>query len=154
MHRLSLFAASSSCCVCCRGWASHCSDFSRGAQPLASWAAVAADGHSGVAECRLQCVDSMGVSQGLSYSVACEILLGQRSNLCPINRLADSYPLYHQGSLSLIQFEFTFVYGVRRRSSLILLHEALQFSQQHLLKRLPFSPLYILTFLAVGLVTI
>ena len=37
---------------------------------------------------------------------------------------------------SLIHFEFIFVYGVRKCSHLILLHVAVQFSQQHLLKRL------------------
>ena len=44
---------------------------------------------------------------------------------------------------SLIHFEFIFVYGVRECSNFILLHVAVQFSQNHLLKRL-FSPLYIL----------
>ena len=37
---------------------------------------------------------------------------------------------------SLIHSEFIFVYGVRRCSNFILLHVAVQFSQQHLLKRL------------------
>ena len=41
-------------------------------------------------------------------------------------------------------FEFIFVYGVRKCSSFILLHVAVQFSQHNLLKRLFFSPLYIL----------
>ena len=45
---------------------------------------------------------------------------------------------------SLIHFEFIFVYGVRRCSSFILLQVVDQFSQHHLLKRLSFSPLYIL----------
>ena len=39
---------------------------------------------------------------------------------------------------SLIHFEFTFVYGVRKCSSLILLQVVDQFSQHHLLKRLSF----------------
>ena len=39
---------------------------------------------------------------------------------------------------SLIHFEFTFVYGVRKCSSFILLQVADQFSQHHLLKRLSF----------------
>ena len=39
---------------------------------------------------------------------------------------------------SLIHFEFIFVYGVRKCSNFILLHVAVQFSQHHLLKRLPF----------------
>ena len=37
---------------------------------------------------------------------------------------------------SLIHFESIFVYGVRRCSNFILLHVAVQFSQDHLLKRL------------------
>ena len=39
---------------------------------------------------------------------------------------------------SLIHFEFTFVYGVRRYSNFILPHVADQFSKHHLLKRLSF----------------
>ena len=38
---------------------------------------------------------------------------------------------------SLIHFEFIFVYGVRKYSSFILLQVVDQFSQHHLLKRLP-----------------
>ena len=38
----------------------------------------------------------------------------------------------------LIHFEFIFIYGVRKSSSSMLLHPADQFSQHHLLKRLPF----------------
>ena len=37
---------------------------------------------------------------------------------------------------SLIHFEFIFVYGVRKCSSFVLLHVAVQFSQRHLLKKL------------------
>ena len=40
--------------------------------------------------------------------------------------------------LSLIHFEFIFVYGVRKSSSFILLQVVDQFCQHHLLKRLPF----------------
>ena len=39
---------------------------------------------------------------------------------------------------SLIHFEFIFVCGVRECSNFILLHVAVQFSQHHLLNRLPF----------------
>ena len=39
---------------------------------------------------------------------------------------------------SLIHFEFIFVYGVRKCSNSILLQVVDQFSQHHLLKRLPF----------------
>ena len=45
--------------------------------------------------------------------------------------------------MSLIHFEFIFVYGVRKCSNFVLLHVAVQFSQHHLLKRLSAS-LYIL----------
>ena len=37
---------------------------------------------------------------------------------------------------SLIHFEFIFVYGVRKCDNFILLHVAVNSSQQHLLKRL------------------
>ena len=40
---------------------------------------------------------------------------------------------------SLIHFECIFVYGVRKCSNFILLHVPVQFSQNHLLKRLSFS---------------
>ena len=39
---------------------------------------------------------------------------------------------------SLIHFEFIFLCGVRKYSSFILLYVIVQFSQHHLLKRLPF----------------
>ena len=39
---------------------------------------------------------------------------------------------------SLIHFEFIFVHGVRKCSNYTLLHVAVQFSQNHLLKRLSF----------------
>ena len=39
---------------------------------------------------------------------------------------------------SLIHFEFILVYGVRKCSNFILLHETVQFSQHHLLKSLSF----------------
>ena len=42
---------------------------------------------------------------------------------------------------SFIHFEFVSVHGVRKWSSFILLHIAVQFSQHHLLKRLSFFPL-------------
>ena len=41
-------------------------------------------------------------------------------------------------SRSLIHFEFIFVYGIRKSSDFILLHEAVQFFQHHLLKGLSF----------------
>ena len=45
---------------------------------------------------------------------------------------------------SLIHFEFIFVYGIREHSNFILLHVAVQFSQQHLLKGVVFSQLHII----------
>ena len=46
---------------------------------------------------------------------------------------------------SLIHFEFIFVYGVRKCSSLILLQVVNQFSQHYLLKRLSFFHYIFLT---------
>ena len=46
--------------------------------------------------------------------------------------------------ISLIHFEFIFVYGVRKCSSFILLQVVDQFSQHHLLKEIVFPPLCIL----------
>jgi len=40
--------------------------------------------------------------------------------------------------MSVIHFEFIFVYGVRESSNFILLHVAVQFSQHQLLKKLSF----------------
>ena len=56
------------------------------------------------------------------------------------------FPIYSSKSFivsgrtfkSLIHLEFIFVYGVRECSNFILLHVAVQVSQQHLLKRLSF----------------
>ena len=39
---------------------------------------------------------------------------------------------------SLIHFEFIFTYSMRKQSSLVVLHGAVQFSQHHLLNRLSF----------------
>ena len=46
--------------------------------------------------------------------------------------------------ISLIHFEFIFVYGVRKCSSFILLQVVDQFSQAPLVKEVVFFPLYIL----------
>ena len=51
----------------------------------------------------------------------------------------SSFVLYNLTSKSLIHFQFIFVYGVRKQSSLILLHTTVQFSKHHLLKKLSFS---------------
>ena len=45
--------------------------------------------------------------------------------------------------ISLIHFEFNFVYVVRKCSIFTFLHVAAQFFQYHLSKRLSFSPLYV-----------
>jgi len=49
---------------------------------------------------------------------------------------SKSFIVSHLTFRSLIHFEFIFVYGVRKCSNFILLHEAVQFPQYHLLKRL------------------
>ena len=49
---------------------------------------------------------------------------------------------------ALVYFECIFVHGVRKQSSVILLHATVQFSQQYLLKRLSFFQLYILRLIA------
>ena len=46
---------------------------------------------------------------------------------------------------SLIHLEYIFVYGVRECSNFILLHVAVQFSQNHLSKRLSFLHYIFLT---------
>ena len=48
---------------------------------------------------------------------------------------------------SLIHFEFTFVSGVKHRSSLIGLYVIIQFSLHYLLKRLSFPHLVVMSFL-------
>ena len=56
---------------------------------------------------------------------------------------------------SLIHFEFIFVYGVRKCSNFILLHVAVQFSQNQLLKRLiEFAPLCIPAFFVKNKISI
>ena len=45
---------------------------------------------------------------------------------------------------SLIHFEFIFVYGVRKCSNFILLHEALHVKEDIFIKEAVFAPLYIL----------
>jgi len=62
-------------------------------------------------------------------------------------------PLYYKGMTEMTYFAFIFVDGVRKWSSLILLHVAVQFSQHHLLKRLSFPPLDILAFYVIDSLT-
>ena len=53
---------------------------------------------------------------------------------------------------SLIHFEFIFVYGVRKCSNFILLHVAVQFSQNHLFygfMETVFPPSYVLAYFVV-----
>ena len=45
---------------------------------------------------------------------------------------------------SLIHFEFIFQYDVRKCSNFILLHVAVQFSQQHFIEEAVFAPFFIL----------
>ena len=51
---------------------------------------------------------------------------------------SKSYILSGVTFMSIIHFEFIFVYDVRECCNFILLHMAVQFAQHHLLKRLSF----------------
>ena len=48
---------------------------------------------------------------------------------------------------SLVHFEFTFVYGVRKCSNFSLSRMAVQFPQHHLLKKLSFPHIYSASFI-------
>ena len=50
----------------------------------------------------LQLVGSLVLDPGFSYSAACGIFLDQGLNPCPLHWQADSYPVYHHGSPTLI----------------------------------------------------
>ena len=47
----------------------------------------------------------VAVIHGLSYPLACGIFLDQRWNPCPLHWQADSQPVDHQGSTTLIIFK-------------------------------------------------
>ena len=53
---------------------------------------------------RLYSTGSVVAAHRLSCSAACGISPDQGSNLCPLNRQADSEPLDHQGSLTLMSY--------------------------------------------------
>ena len=81
------------------------------------------------------------------------IILGGRSNKMFLWFMSKNIlPVFSSRSfivsgltfMSLIHFEFIFVYGVRECSNFILLHVAVQFPQHHLLKRLSFFHYYVL----------
>ena len=65
-----------------------------------------------------------------------KLLLQFMSNSILLMSFSRSFMASSLTFMSLIHFEFIFVYGVRKWSNLILLHIAVQFSQHHLLKRL------------------
>ena len=76
----------------CREQTFHCGGFSCEAQSL---------GFSGFSDCGFHALEQMlnGCgTQGLSCSMACEILWDQGSNPCLLNWQADSLPLSHQGN--------------------------------------------------------
>ena len=98
-------AAASGGCSSCGAQASHCSGFSFcGAQVLGTWASVVAahvlSSCGFLLEHRLSSCGSW-----LSCSAAYEIFPDQGSNPCPLNWQADSYPLSHQGSLTIHLFK-------------------------------------------------
>ena len=66
---------------------------------------------------------------------------------------SESFIVFGLVFISLIHFEFIFVYGVRKRTSFSLLQIVDQFSQYYLLKRF-FSPLYIFASLVEDKVSI
>ena len=55
-----------------------------------------------VAKHRLQSSGSVAGLHGLNCSSACGIFPDQESNLCPLRRQMESYPLHHQGSPALV----------------------------------------------------
>ena len=65
------------------------------------------------------------------------IIIFWRSRMASKNsHLSKSSTVFGLTFSLLIHFESIFVYGVKKCSDFILLHEAVQFSQHHLLKRL------------------
>ena len=82
--------------LCCRAQASHRGGFSCwGAQALGAWVSVVA-------------AHKLGSWGALAFhcSVACGSVPDQGSNPCLLHWQADSYPLYHQGSLLSINLSF------------------------------------------------
>ena len=86
------------------------------------------------------------IKSHLFICVFISITLGDESQKVLLQFMSNSVlPMFFSKSFivssltfrSLIHFEFIFVYGVRECSKFILLHVAVQFSQHHLLKRLP-----------------
>ena len=87
------------------------------------------------------------IKSHLFIFVFISITLGGRSKKILLWFMSKSvFPMFSSKSFivpgltfkSLIYLEFIFVYGVRECSNFILLHVAVQVSQQHLLKRLSF----------------
>ena len=111
----------------CSVWASDCGGFSYGAQAL---------GHVG----------SAIVAHGLICSTAHGIFPDQGSNPCPLHWQVDSYPLYHQGSLSKPIFNLVHACPVTSVVSdsatlWIVAHQAplsMEFSRQEHWNGLPF----------------
>ena len=85
------------------------------------------------------------------------IILGRRSKNISLQFMSECVlPMFSSRSFivssltfrSLIHFEFTFVYGMRKCSNFTFLHVVAQLSQHHLLKRLSFlHSLFLLPFL-------
>ena len=56
--------------------------------------------------------------------------------------------------LSLIHFDFIFVYGIREYYNSILSHIAIEFSHHHLLKKLAYPPAFSLSALTLGIIPV
>ena len=56
-----------------------------------------------------RCAGSVVVAHGPSCSAACGIFPDQGSNPCPLHRQADSQPLHHQGSPTILVIDKTCV---------------------------------------------
>ena len=93
---VAFFSCSEWATLGCSARASRCGGFSGwGVQAPGAWV-------SPVAACHLSGCGAMA----FHCSMACGIAPDQGSNPCPLHWQADSYPLYHQGSLLSISHSF------------------------------------------------
>ena len=91
--------------LCCGVQASHCGGFPCcGARALGSRASAAVvQGLSSYSSRGLEHTLVVAAHR-LQLPMACRIFLDQEPNWCPLHWQADSYPLYHQGSLVMVSW--------------------------------------------------